>query len=218
MADRTVLVSGGAGGLGGAVTAAFVASGWRVVVPVRPDGGAAPAGVPGEPGGEVLRVAADLTDPEQVARAVEVAGGDAGAPLRAVVNLAGGYAAGGLVHETPVADFEEMIARNLRPTYLVTRSALPYLLEAGGGSLEAGGGSVVCVSSRAALAPSPVPPATSPGRRRYSPSPRRSPSNTGRRGCAATRWCRASSTRRPTGRRSPARTTPAGWPRRRSPG
>ncbi|MEE6306184.1 SDR family NAD(P)-dependent oxidoreductase [Plantactinospora veratri] len=155
MADRTVLVSGGAGGLGGAVTAAFVASGWRVVVPVRPDGGAAPAGVPGEPGGEVLRVAADLTDPEQVARAVEVAGGDAGAPLRAVVNLAGGYAAGGLVHETPVADFEEMIARNLRPTYLVTRSALPYLLEAGGGSLEAGGGSVVCVSSRAALAPFP---------------------------------------------------------------
>ncbi|AVT31589.1 MULTISPECIES: SDR family NAD(P)-dependent oxidoreductase [unclassified Plantactinospora] len=148
MADRTVLVSGGAGGLGGAVTAAFVASGWRVVVPVRPVGGAAPVGVPGEPGGGVLRVAADLTDPEQVARAVEVAGGDAGAPLRAVVNLAGGYAAGGLVHETPVADFEQMIARNLRPTYLVTRSALPYLLEAGGGS-------VVCVSSRAALSPFP---------------------------------------------------------------
>ncbi|MGI5147894.1 SDR family NAD(P)-dependent oxidoreductase [Plantactinospora sp. CA-294935] len=148
MADRTVLVSGGAGGLGGAVTAAFVSSGWRVVVPVRPAGGAELAALPGEAGDGVLRVAADLTDPEQVAAAVEVAGGTAEAPLRAVVNLAGGYAAGGLVHETPVADFEQMIVRNLRPTYLVTRSALPYLLEAGGGS-------VVCVSSRAALAPFP---------------------------------------------------------------
>ncbi|MEN3612736.1 SDR family NAD(P)-dependent oxidoreductase [Plantactinospora sp. ZYX-F-223] len=148
MADRTVFISGGAGGLGGAVTAAFVSSGWRVVVPVRPAGGAEPAPLPGEGGDGVLRVAADLSDPEQVAAAVEVAGGTAGAPLRAVVNLAGGYAAGGLVHETPVADFEQMIVRNLRPTYLVTRSALPYLLEAGGGS-------VVCVSSRAALAPFP---------------------------------------------------------------
>ncbi|GAA3748811.1 SDR family NAD(P)-dependent oxidoreductase [Plantactinospora mayteni] len=148
MADRSVLISGGAGGLGGAVSAAFVASGWRVVVPVRPAGGAVPPALPGEAGDGVLRIPADVTDPEQVAAAVEVAGGDSGAPLRAVVNLAGGYAAGGLVHETPVADFEQMLVRNLRPTYLVTRSALPYLLEAGGGS-------VVCVSSRAALAPFP---------------------------------------------------------------
>ncbi|MFY1672895.1 SDR family NAD(P)-dependent oxidoreductase [Plantactinospora sp. WMMB334] len=144
MADRSVLISGGAGGLGRAVSAAFVAAGWRVVVPVRP--GAAGDG-PGTPDG-VLRIPAELSDPEQVRAAVELAGGDAGAPLRAVVNLAGGYAMGGLVHETPIADFEEMLARNLRPTYLVTRSALPYLVEAGGGS-------VVCVSSRAALRPFP---------------------------------------------------------------
>ncbi|MEQ4301432.1 SDR family oxidoreductase [Plantactinospora sp. B6F1] len=155
MADRTVFISGGAGGLGGAVTAAFVAAGWRVVVPVRPHGGTEPATGGTEPatatggrGAGPLRVPADLTDPEQVAAAVEAAGGDAGAPLRAVVNLAGGFAAGGLVHETPVADFDQMIVRNLRPTHLVTRAALPYLLAAGGGS-------VVCVSSRAAVAPFP---------------------------------------------------------------
>ncbi|MFY1687534.1 SDR family NAD(P)-dependent oxidoreductase [Plantactinospora sp. WMMB782] len=166
MADRSVLISGGAGGLGGAVSAAFVAAGWRVVVPVRPAGGTEPATAPEpatgqeqataaeqaagqEPAGEgVLRVAADLTDPEQVDRAVRVAAGDAGTPLRAVVNLAGGYASGGLVHETPVDDFDQMLLRNLRPTHLVTRSALPHLLAAGGGS-------VVCVASRAALAPFP---------------------------------------------------------------
>ncbi|MGI5215059.1 SDR family NAD(P)-dependent oxidoreductase [Plantactinospora sp. CA-290183] len=171
MADRTVLVSGGAGGLGGAVSAAFLAAGWRVVVPVRPhpDGAAAtgqpgpldepvarqrpganrpaPAGGAGVPR-EALRFPADLTDPEQVARAVAVATAEPGSPLRAVVNLAGGYAAGGRVHETPVTEFERMLSVNLRPTYLVTQAALPHLVTAGGGA-------VVCVSSRAALAPFP---------------------------------------------------------------
>jgi len=143
MADRSVLITGGAGDLGGAVTAAFVASGWRVVVPVRTGStGAGAAAV------DVVRVIADLSDPDQTARAVTAAAGEAGAPLRAVVNLVGGYAAGGRVHETPVADFDRMLAVNLRPTYLVTQSALPHLIEAGGGS-------VVCVSSRAALAPFP---------------------------------------------------------------
>lgn len=142
MTDRTVLVTGGTGGLGGAVTAAFVETGWRVVVPVR-DG--SPRADP--PAGAQI-VPADLTDPASVQRAVAVAAADRGAPLRAVVNLVGGYASGGLVHETPVTEFERMLALNLRPTYLVTHSALPHLVAAGGGS-------VVCVSSRAALAPFP---------------------------------------------------------------
>jgi NAD(P)-dependent dehydrogenase (short-subunit alcohol dehydrogenase family) len=91
-------------------------------------------------------VEADLTDPDSVAAAVRVAEADAGAPLRAVVNLVGGYAGGGLVHETPVADVEAMLRLNLRPTYLVTAAALPALIAAGGGA-------VVCVSSRAAQQP-----------------------------------------------------------------
>jgi NAD(P)-dependent dehydrogenase (short-subunit alcohol dehydrogenase family) len=91
-------------------------------------------------------VPADLADPDAVAHAVGVAAGEPGAPLRAVINLVGGYASAGLVHETPLADFERMLALNLRPTYLVTAAALPHLSAAGGGS-------VVCVSSRAAVAP-----------------------------------------------------------------
>jgi NAD(P)-dependent dehydrogenase (short-subunit alcohol dehydrogenase family) len=66
--------------------------------------------------------------------------------LRAVVNLAGGYGGGALVADTPVEDFEALLARNLRPTYLVTSAALSHLLEAGGGS-------IVCVSSKAAVSP-----------------------------------------------------------------
>ena len=65
-----------------------------------------------------------------------------------MVNLVGGYASGGLVHETPIDEFERMLTTNLRPTYLVTQAALPHLVAAGGGA-------VVCVSARAAVAPFP---------------------------------------------------------------
>ncbi|MGW5668677.1 SDR family oxidoreductase [Micromonospora sp. NPDC003776] len=141
MAERTVLVTGGTGGLGGAVTAAFLKAGWRVVVPER-EGGGTTAGTPGP-----VRVTTDLLDPGGVARAVEAATAEPAAPLRAVVNLVGGYASGGLVHETPIEEFDRMLRINLRPTYLVTQAALPHLVAAGG--------AVVCVSARAAVAPFP---------------------------------------------------------------
>ncbi|GAB3152209.1 SDR family NAD(P)-dependent oxidoreductase [Micromonospora sonneratiae] len=143
MANRSVLVTGGTGGLGTSVTASFVDAGWRVVVPVREGSRSAPP-----PADGVVRVTADLTDPDAVEWAVATAAGVAEAPLRAVVNLVGGYAAGSLVHETPVAEFDRMLAINLRPTYLVTRSALPYLVATGDAA-------VVCVSARAAAAPFP---------------------------------------------------------------
>jgi NAD(P)-dependent dehydrogenase (short-subunit alcohol dehydrogenase family) len=92
-------------------------------------------------------VATDLFEPADVAEAVTVAAGErAGAPLRALVNLVGGYASRGLVHETPVQQFERQLTLNLRPTYLVTQATLPYLVDGGGGA-------IVCVSARAALAP-----------------------------------------------------------------
>ena len=66
--------------------------------------------------------------------------------LHAVVNLVGGYAAGAPLHETSLDDFERLFRLNLRPTFLVTRAAVPHMLSAGGGS-------VVCVSARAAVQP-----------------------------------------------------------------
>jgi len=50
------------------------------------------------------------------------------------------------VHEGAVADFDRQLTLNLRPTYLVTRAAIPHLIDAGGGS-------IVCVSSRVAVQP-----------------------------------------------------------------
>ena len=138
--DATVLVTGGTGGLGGAVTGSFLAAGWRVVVPTREptrEGTVPPEGLE--------LVPADLLEPASVAEVVAVAA-DGPAPLRAVVNLVGGYAGGARVHETQPGDFDRQLALNLRPAFLVTRAVLPRLIDAGGGAL-------VYVSARAAVQP-----------------------------------------------------------------
>ena len=134
MPDRTALVTGGAGGLGRSVVDALVADGWAVLVPVEADSDL-------EPRDGVSTVVADLTDPDDVARAVRGA-----SDLRALVNLVGGFAADQPVADTPIAEFERLFRLNLRPTYLVTQAALPRLISAGGGS-------IVCVGSSAALNP-----------------------------------------------------------------
>lgn len=138
----SALITGGTGGLGAAVTRAFLDGGWRVVVPVF-----AQAERERLPAHERLVLEpADLFDERSCAAVATLAAADADAPLRAVVNLVGGYAAAGRVHETPVGDFEAQLRLNLRPTYLVCHSAIGHLQAAGGGA-------IVCVSSRAALEP-----------------------------------------------------------------
>ena len=138
----SALITGGTGGLGAAVEERARDGGWRVVVPVFHEA-------------ERERVAAherlvlepaDLFDEASCAAVTRIAAGDEGAPLRAVVNLVGGYAAAGRVHETPVADYEAQLRLNLRPAYLVCHNAIAHLQAAGGGA-------IVCVSSRAALKP-----------------------------------------------------------------
>jgi NAD(P)-dependent dehydrogenase (short-subunit alcohol dehydrogenase family) len=138
--QRSVLVTGGTGGLGAAVTQAFLDAGWRVVVPWIVE-----AELERVTEHERLElVQADLFDPESVAEVVA----RAGPSLRALVNLVGGFAAHGPVGETPIEAFEEQLRLNLRPTFLASSAAIPVMVEAGGGA-------VVCVSSRAALRPFP---------------------------------------------------------------
>jgi NAD(P)-dependent dehydrogenase (short-subunit alcohol dehydrogenase family) len=136
----TVIVTGGTGGLGPAVIRRLLADGWRVVASVW--------GEPAEVVPGVEAVPADVSSERDVAGVVAVATAVAEHPLTAVVNLVGGYAEGKRLHETPIADFESVVALNLRPTVLVTAAALPHLVANGGGS-------VVCVSSRAAVRPFP---------------------------------------------------------------
>jgi NAD(P)-dependent dehydrogenase (short-subunit alcohol dehydrogenase family) len=137
MPDRTALVTGGAGGLGRSVVDALLADGWRVVVPVQRTGS--------DPERDGLTtVTADLTNPDDVARTVRAA--TDGPPLKALVNLVGGFAADQPVADTPLAEFELLFTRNLRPTYLMTQAVLPHLVGNGGGS-------IVCTGAAAALHP-----------------------------------------------------------------
>jgi NAD(P)-dependent dehydrogenase (short-subunit alcohol dehydrogenase family) len=62
------------------------------------------------------------------------------------VNLVGGFAMGGRVHDTPIEEFEKQFRLNLRSTYLMTQAAVPSMLEHEGGS-------IVCVGTRAAVQP-----------------------------------------------------------------
>lgn len=142
---RTALVTGGTGGLGVAVVDAFLTAGWRVVVPWVYEHEV--ERLEQRPGLEMVR--ADLYDPDDVARAVRAATGEAGAPLKAVANLVGGYQGGGNVADVPLPDFERMFELNLKPTYLVTQAAVPRLLE----NDPPARGAIVCVSSRAGVQP-----------------------------------------------------------------
>ena len=140
----SAIVTGGSGGLGSAVVDELLAAGWRVVVPWFHEKEL--SRLPDEPRLETVQ--ADLSRQDDTAAVVVQASGAPEAPLRAVVNLVGGFGAGGRVHETPVEDFERVVRLNLRPAYLTTQAALPELIAGGGGS-------VVCVSSRAAVRPFP---------------------------------------------------------------
>lgn len=141
----TAIVTGGTGGLGAAVVSRLLDGGWRVVVPW-----VAEAELERAPRHDALTlVEADLFEPEAVERVTGIAAGSETAPLRGLVNLVGGFAAGGRVHETSIDEFERQFRLNLRPAYLMTAAAIPHMLE----NEPPQRGSVVCVGSRAALQP-----------------------------------------------------------------
>lgn len=138
----TVVVSGGTGGLGVAVTHRLLEDGFRVVVPWydrseldRLDTRA-----------DLELVEADLMTTQGVAAVLGRASSESDLPLHGVVNLVGGFASGTSVADTPVEEFERLLRLNLRATYLLTQGALPEMASNGGGS-------VVAISARAASSP-----------------------------------------------------------------
>lgn len=141
---RTVIVSGGTGGLGSRVTRTLLDRGHHVVVPWIDA-----TELDRLPSSDALRIVeADLFDEAGARTVVDAATTDPAAPLSAVVNLVGGFAMGGRVDETPVGEFMRLLALNLKPLYLLSQAALPSLVEAGGGS-------IVGVSASAVFAPFP---------------------------------------------------------------
>ena len=136
--QQTAIITGGTGGLGAAVVARFIAGGWRVIVPWVNEAELERV----ERSDNLVLVQADLFDEQAVAALAAEAGPD----LRAVINLVGGFAAGGRLHETNVSELEGQLRINLTPAWLVSAAGIPAMLAAGEGA-------IVCVSSRTALEP-----------------------------------------------------------------
>uniref|UniRef100_A0AAU2UXT7 SDR family oxidoreductase n=1 Tax=Streptomyces sp. NBC_00003 TaxID=2903608 RepID=A0AAU2UXT7_9ACTN len=133
-ADRVVLVTGGAGGIGSAVcrrladhrTALAVAdrdveSAREIALEVRSAGGRA------EPFG------CDLSRPEEVEALVEAVVARFGA-LHGVCTVAGSIRRGDITELTP-ADWRATFEDNLDSVFLTCRTAIPRLAKAGGGSI-----------------------------------------------------------------------------------
>jgi len=144
MAGKVAVVTGAGTGLGAATTRLFVREGANVVAVGRRPGKLKEVaeGLAGEPG-RVAIVAGDVTDEATATAACRRAAEEFGG-LDILVNNAGIHSRPFLVHETPVEEFDEFLAVDLRGPFLFTRAAVPCLLERGGGA-------IVNISSMVAL-------------------------------------------------------------------
>jgi NAD(P)-dependent dehydrogenase (short-subunit alcohol dehydrogenase family) len=160
--SSVVLVAGGTGGLGRAVTSAFLEEGATVLVTYRnlPEWekfkSAASANAGHLDGHEV-----DVTDETAVRQLVEKIVSKH-SRLDAMVNTVGGYAGGLKLWEMETKVFEQMLNLNLRSGYALSRAAVPAMLKQGRGSIvnvasqaafdHAAGASAYAASKAAAVA------------------------------------------------------------------
>ncbi len=142
--DKSVLVAGGTGGLGHAVSLAFLEEGAKVAVTYRE-----------QKGFDVLKNAArantsslqghklDVTDEAAVKQLVERILAEQ-QRLDVVVNTVGGYVGGVKLWELEPKAFDQMLALNLRSGYLIARAVVPAMLKQRGGA-------IVNIASKAAV-------------------------------------------------------------------
>lgn len=126
---RSVLVTGGTGALGAAITRRFLNDGHRVAVCSRtrqdPDGRAARVSNL-HPRLHILQ--ADVTDEDSVAKLVQQMIEKFG-NIDVLVHLVGVWAGGRPVHEHSLETWDRIFAVNLRSAFLCSRGVLPVMRE-----------------------------------------------------------------------------------------
>lgn len=141
---KIVLIAGGTGGLGRAVSLAFLKESTSVAVTYRnaaefdalkKAAGAQAASLNG--------YSVDVTDEVAVSRlAAEIV--SQAKPLAALVNAVGAYAGGTTLWQTESRTMDQMFALNFRSGYVLSRAIVPFMLKQGSGA-------IVNVSSRSAI-------------------------------------------------------------------
>lgn len=146
--EKTVLVAGGTGGLGRAVSLAFLAEGARVLVTYRrQDELDALASEAGANRSRIEGHQVDVIDEDAVRRFLDTVIAQHG-KVDALVNTVGGYAGGEKTWESSVDVLDRMLSANLRSGYNLARATVPHMIARGAGS-------IVNVAARSALHPSP---------------------------------------------------------------
>jgi NAD(P)-dependent dehydrogenase (short-subunit alcohol dehydrogenase family) len=142
--DKIVLVSGGTGGLGNAVSLAFLGEGARVAVTYRKEEEYAALKIAA--GAQAAALEGSLVDVTDERASAELVTGIVArhGRLDALVNTVGGYAGGVPLWQLETKVFDAMLSLNLRSGYALARAVLPAMLEQRHGS-------VVNVAAKAAF-------------------------------------------------------------------
>ncbi len=127
MTGQVVLITGASGGLGPAVTRAFLDAGASVAAVQR---------APAEPG--VFSIAADLTVPAEAAR-MTAAVRERFGRIDVLAHLVGGFDGGKTVEQTADQTWTRMFDLNVHSAFYTIRTVLPAMLEAGRGRILAVG-------------------------------------------------------------------------------
>jgi NAD(P)-dependent dehydrogenase (short-subunit alcohol dehydrogenase family) len=139
-----VLVAGGTGGLGRAVSRAFLEEGARVVVTYRREEEL--TSLKAEAGGAAERLEADRTDVTDESAVSSLVGGIVSRHERidALVNCVGAYSGGAKLWEADPGELDRMLDLNLRSGFVLCRAVARVMLRQGHGA-------IVNVASRAAV-------------------------------------------------------------------
>ncbi len=138
------LIAGGTGGLGRAVSLAFLQEGANVIVTYRKtEEFSALKDAAGQHASLLEGYEVDVTDESAVRRLTEKVLAEHGR-LDILVNAVGAYAGGPKLWEIEPSIFETMLALNLRSGYVLSRAVVPLMLRQKGGS-------IVNVASKAAF-------------------------------------------------------------------
>jgi len=144
MTGKTALVAGGTGGLGRAVTQAFLAAGANVIVTYRKDQEFAELNSSGGNPATLVGYKVDVTDEAAVQQLIERILSDH-QKLDILVNAVGGYTGGKTLWDSNAKVLDDMLALNLRSGFLLSRAAAKAMLQERRGA-------IVNVASKAALA------------------------------------------------------------------
>ena len=142
----TALVTGGTGGLGRAVTARFLAEGFKVAVPYRSEAewtAFSSAHQDAVRSGALHGFVADVTDESSMADAASRAAAAMGG-IRVLAHIAGGYRGGVDVESVQEIEVRTMIDLNLVSAFWAAKHVIPHAKRAGSGRL-------LFVSSRGAI-------------------------------------------------------------------